>query len=83
MVKLLIATGQVEVDSKDSYGCTPLLWAASDGHEVVVRLLLEIGRVDVSLKDSRGCTPLSKAASGGREGVVKPRGHGLRITALR
>ena len=40
VVELLLATGKVDVDSKDSsYGQTPLSWAAEGGHEAVVKLL--------------------------------------------
>ncbi|KAH0542764.1 hypothetical protein FGG08_002903 [Glutinoglossum americanum] len=40
VVKLLLETGKVEVDSKeDKYGRTPLSRAAEEGHEVVVKLL--------------------------------------------
>lgn len=40
MVKLLLATGNVDVDTKGGfYGKTPLSWAAGEGHEAVVRLL--------------------------------------------
>jgi ankyrin repeat protein len=59
------------VDSKDSYGRTPLTWAAKGGHEAVVKLLLETGKVDVNSKDMNGQTPLSWAAEGGHEAVVK------------
>jgi len=31
--------GKVEVDSKDTYGQTPLSRAAENGHEAVVKLL--------------------------------------------
>ena len=41
MIKLLLATEKVNVDSKDTeYNQTPLSWAASGGHEAVVKLLL-------------------------------------------
>jgi ankyrin repeat protein len=40
--KLLLEKG-AEVDPEDSYGRTPLLLAAENGHEAVVRLLLEKG----------------------------------------
>jgi len=44
VVKLLLETGQVDVDSKDTvYGQTPLSWAAGNRHEAVVKLLLETG----------------------------------------
>ena len=40
VVKLLLETGKVDVDSKDKgYGQTPLSWAAQNGHEAVVKLL--------------------------------------------
>jgi ankyrin repeat protein len=73
MVKLLLETGRVDVDSKDSnYGQTPLSWAAEIGHEAVVKLLLETGRADVDSKGSKlGQTPLWWAARNGHEAVVK------------
>jgi ankyrin repeat protein len=37
-VQLLLATGKVDVDSKDITGHTPLSWAAKVGHEAVVQL---------------------------------------------
>jgi ankyrin repeat protein len=40
VVKLLLDTGKVDANSKDSnYGRTPLSWAAGNGHEAVVKLL--------------------------------------------
>lgn len=38
---LLLAQDDVEADSRDEYGRTPLSWAAANGHEAVVRLLRE------------------------------------------
>ncbi|KAL4939041.1 hypothetical protein BDV06DRAFT_225432 [Aspergillus oleicola] len=73
VVKLLLETKQVDLDSKDSrYGRTPLSWAAEKGHEAVVKLLLETKQVDLDSKDSEyGRTPLSWAARNGHEAVVK------------
>ena len=71
VVKLLLKTGKVDVESKDEYGRTPLSWAAEEGHEAVVKLLLETGKVDVESKDKYGRTPLSWAAREGHEAVVK------------
>ena len=43
VVKLLLATGKVDVDAKDNtYGRTPLSWAAGNGHEAVVKLLRSV-----------------------------------------
>jgi ankyrin repeat protein len=72
VVKLLLATGQVGVNSKDKYGQMPLLWAARNGHEAVARLLLATDQVDVNSKDKNyGQTPLSFAARNGHEAIVK------------
>jgi ankyrin repeat protein len=73
VVKLLLETGEVDVDSKDTAaGRTPLSWAAREGHEAVVKLLLETGKIDVDSKDTySGRTPLSWAAGKGHEAVVK------------
>jgi Ankyrin repeats (3 copies)/Ankyrin repeats (many copies) len=69
--KLLAERDDVEVDSKDDSGQTPLSWAAVSGREAVVKLLLETGKVDVDSKDTAGQTPLSWAAGSGHEAVVK------------
>ena len=61
-----------DADLKDSYGRTPLSWAARSGHEAVVKLLLAKDGVDPDSKDrGYGRTPLSWAAWGGHEAVVK------------
>jgi Ankyrin repeats (3 copies) len=71
ILRLLLVNPKVDRDTKDSYGRTPLSWAAANGHEAVVKLLLETGKVDVDLKDGRDQTPLSRAAANGHEAVVK------------
>ncbi|KAF2183575.1 ankyrin [Zopfia rhizophila CBS 207.26] len=59
-------------DIKDTYGWTPLLWAARNGHEAVVKLLLAKDVVDPDSEDTYfGQTPLSWAAERGQEAVVK------------
>jgi ankyrin repeat protein len=59
------------MDLKDSYGRTPLSWAARNGHEAVVKLLLEKG-AELETKDVYyDQTPLSWAARNGQEAVVK------------
>jgi ankyrin repeat protein len=45
-------------DVKDSYGRTPLSWAAENGHETVVKLLANDG-IDPDSKDIYSRTPLS------------------------
>jgi hypothetical protein len=67
----LLATAQFRVDSKDTDGQTPLLWAARNGHESIVKLLLATEKVNVDSKDKYGQTPLSWAAENGHEGIIK------------
>jgi ankyrin repeat protein len=58
-------------DLKDSYGRTPLLWAAERGHENVVKLLLEQSAGLNSMDSEYGRTPLSWAAKNLHEIVVQ------------
>ncbi|KAH8729736.1 hypothetical protein BGZ61DRAFT_345615, partial [Ilyonectria robusta] len=58
------------IDSKDSSGRTPLLWAAAEGHEAVMRLLLDRG-ADIKAADSYSWTPLLWAAAEGHEAVIR------------
>ncbi|EXK78230.1 hypothetical protein FOQG_17083 [Fusarium oxysporum f. sp. raphani 54005] len=72
IVKLLLTTGAVDVNSKDAHGQTPLSLAAASGHEATVKLLLATEKkVEVDSKDVCGNTPLSLAASYGYETTVK------------
>jgi hypothetical protein len=72
VVKLLLEKDtDVEADSKDWDGRTPLSWAAGSGHEAVVKLLLARPDVGANSKDWDGQTPLSWAAERGHEAVVK------------
>ena len=58
-------------DPEDSYGRTPLSWAAGNGHTAVVKQLLDKG-AELETKDTEyGQTPLSWAAESGQEAVVK------------
>jgi ankyrin repeat protein/nucleoside phosphorylase len=71
LVKVLLATRKVDINSRTKDGRTPLSWAAASGHEAVVKLLLATDRADPDSKDSDGSTPLSRAAANGHEVVVK------------
>ena len=47
---------------KDRNGCSPLSYAAINGHFQVTKLLLEREDVDVTSKDNKGQLPLAYAA---------------------
>jgi len=71
VVRLLLEKA-ADPDSKDdTYGRTPLSWAAENGHEAVVKLLLEEGAALDSKDGWYGQTPLSRATEDGHEAVVK------------
>jgi ankyrin repeat protein len=50
VVKLLLDTGKVDVDSKGVDGRTPVWWAAENGHESVVELLQSSTATQLVLK---------------------------------
>jgi len=58
------------LESKDSFGQTPLSWAAENGHEAVVKLLLKNG-AELDSKDNHNQTPLLWATRNGHETVVR------------
>ena len=71
VVKLLLDVGNVDIESRNISGQTPLSLAATNGHAAVVQLLLEKDNVDVNSTTFQGQTPLSRAADNGHEAVVK------------
>ncbi|KAL6885659.1 putative ankyrin repeat-containing protein [Trichoderma evansii] len=68
---LLLDSGKVEPDSRDSDGRTPLSQAASKGYESIVKMLLYTGKVEVDSKDKYSRTPLSYAISIGSDSIVE------------
>ncbi|KAK0623844.1 ankyrin repeat-containing domain protein [Immersiella caudata] len=65
----LFLNNKADIKSRDqSFGQTPLSWAAERGHEGVV-VLLDKG-ADIETRDQVGRTPLLWAAENGHEGVV-------------
>ena len=56
-VRSSLARGE-DVNSKDSCGSTPLMWAVRNKHNSIVKLLLDQPAVDVNVKDNDGKTAL-------------------------
>ncbi|PVI02625.1 hypothetical protein DM02DRAFT_701085 [Periconia macrospinosa] len=71
IVELLLSTGKVDIDAKDSYGQTPLSRAAVKRHRDIVELLLNTGKVNVNAKDRDGLTLLWWAAENGHRDIVE------------
>ena len=71
IIKLLLAQKDIDVNSKNKWGETPLHFGVSGGNVEVVRLLLAQKDIDLNSKNKWSYTPLCKAASRGRVEVVK------------
>uniref|UniRef100_A0A7S2NLS3 Uncharacterized protein n=1 Tax=Haptolina brevifila TaxID=156173 RepID=A0A7S2NLS3_9EUKA len=59
------------INRRDHNGSSPLLVAASGGHEALAALLLSHPNCKPDLPDRFGCTPLSVAAASGFVKVIK------------
>ena len=72
VVVLASGRGVIDINCPDEIGFTPLLLAASHGHEGIVTALLASGRgvIDVNCASKNGSTPLLEAARQGYEGIV-------------
>lgn len=60
----------IDVNVVDRNGCTPLIWAAANGHSLTCQILLEHA-ANPDLVDMYGRTALSWAASGGHLSTVQ------------
>ena len=69
-MKLLVESPDIDPNSSDSDGLTPLSYAANWGREDLVEWFLEHSDINPDLPDNNHRTPLSYAASTGHEGVV-------------
>ncbi|RSL81667.1 hypothetical protein CEP52_017150 [Fusarium oligoseptatum] len=70
VIQRLLSTPNIDVDSRDEDGWTPLMFAVARGHEEASTLLLD-AKADVSLKDEEGRTALYHAASKGHFETIK------------
>ncbi|KAM3430343.1 hypothetical protein NHJ13734_007784 [Beauveria thailandica] len=69
-VRILLEDWQ-DIDQRDSYDKTPLMYAAETGYESIVRLLLAMETVDVNAKAYNGWTPLAIAAMNGHKSIIE------------
>ncbi|EXK79028.1 hypothetical protein FOQG_16321 [Fusarium oxysporum f. sp. raphani 54005] len=71
VVRVLIGTGRVSVNTMSIGRYTPLHIAGMNGHGSVVRLLLGTGQAVIGSKSRTGQSPLSAAASMGHTSLVE------------
>jgi len=69
VVVLLLSKG-ADVEFRDHFGWTPLLWSSKHGHATVVRILLNSGS-GLNVTNDRGWTALMVASRKGRDTVVE------------
>ncbi|KAJ5723597.1 hypothetical protein N7488_001632 [Penicillium malachiteum] len=71
VMKLLLSTGKVEVDTPFNDGLIPLLWLAKCGFEDIIQLIVNDYGADCNARAPTGDTALSIAASNGHVKVVE------------
>jgi len=69
VTKLLLAQHDIDVNSKDEYSHSPLLYATQYRHLEVMKLLLARDDIDVNSKDNWGLQPIAYA--GGCSKIVE------------
>ncbi|KAJ8113745.1 hypothetical protein OPT61_g4195 [Boeremia exigua] len=62
VVKLLLDMNELDVNSEDDNGHTPIFWAVITGNVALVKLLLDTNKVDLEKTDKDGSTALMLAA---------------------
>ncbi|KAI0967611.1 hypothetical protein F4678DRAFT_238252 [Xylaria arbuscula] len=66
----LLEGEDVHIVQRDSYGFTPLAWAACGGHQDIMKLIMDNTDPDLDARDYNGRTPMSLAAENGQ--LVSP-----------
>jgi ankyrin repeat protein len=70
LCEMLLATGKLNPDLKDTWGMTPLQYACRNGYVDVVKVLLA-AEADVNTADKVGFTPMHQAMEGRSAAVAK------------
>nr|XP_061808338.1 histone-lysine N-methyltransferase EHMT2-like [Nerophis lumbriciformis] len=70
IVNILLETGQVDVNSQDNGGWTPIIWAAEHKHVEVIKVLLNRG-ADVTINDKELNVCLHWAAYAGNVDIAE------------
>lgn len=71
VIKMLIASEKVNLDTVDKQGQTPLSRAAESGNLNIVNVLLATGKVTVNTVDPKRRTPFSRAVQRGHKGIIQ------------
>ncbi|EHK21166.1 uncharacterized protein TRIVIDRAFT_153015 [Trichoderma virens Gv29-8] len=71
IVKALLDSGKVDVNTKDDKGWTPLRYIIELKYVPIMKTLLGYKMVDVNTKDDKGRTPLLRAVELGDSSIVK------------
>ena len=71
IVASFVEMGDCDINQTDFRDCTPLMWAAQNGHEGVVKILLKQDNANPDKPDEDGRTPFLFATMNGHERVVK------------
>ena len=69
IVRILLDNG-ANINFKDNYGDTALMWASIEGHTDIVQLLLDMG-ANLYLQNNHGTTAILLASSNGNTDVVE------------
>lgn len=71
LVKMLLRSSRVNVNSQDVLKRTPLMHAIAGNDGQIVEKLLEVGDIDLNLRDNEGRTAVFHAAQGGDLHIIQ------------
>lgn len=66
-LEVLLQTSEININIKNNWGLTALMYATNEGHVNIVRELLKTENIDIGIEDASGKTALDLA----REGVAR------------